>query len=73
MHTAMRAGQQITRLTALTRPTHCLCGHSNVRHVNVLTRRVMLQYVRHVNVLTRRVMLQYVRYVNVQTRRVMKY
>ena len=37
LHTAMRAGLQITRLTALselrtcdlrnTRPTHCLCGH----------------------------------------------
>ena len=41
MHTAMRAGQQITRLTALsevrtcdlrnTRPTHCLCGHSGYK------------------------------------------
>ena len=38
LHTAMRAGLQITRLTALSeqrtcdlrnpRPTHCLCGHS---------------------------------------------
>ena len=46
MHTAMQAGQQITRLTVLTRPTHCPCGHSGYR-VNVY-QNIFSKHDRHV-------------------------
>ena len=43
LHTAMRAGLQIARITVLqpgtcdlrsSRPTHCLCGHSGYRYIS---------------------------------------
>ena len=63
LHTAMRAGLQITRLTALreplscdlrnARPTHWLCGHSVLifSRCNCTLSFVMVHYFRKVNVI----------------------